>query len=223
MPVGPDYNSIQIDAQASHQEQKNQKYLCIKTNLFRETIIIMKMDWKLSITLLVAMVSLLIIGVGGTAPAEAAGNCFRPASTGMTAAELVTCLSESGYQAANPELMVVQRSVVADDSTTAAPVSDSGYQAANPELVVAQRSVVAARYTGLAKFYTSESDELADDSTTAVPVSDRGHSVVAARYTGLAKFYTRESDELGAAQTEPAGTEFQQNLILHPNYFHPGR
>ena len=57
------------------------------------------------------------------------------------AAELVNCLSDSTYQAANPELMVSHRFVV-DGGATAEPVSDSAYQAANPELMVSHRFIV---------------------------------------------------------------------------------
>jgi hypothetical protein len=102
-----------------------------------------KMKKNFSITLLVAMFSLLIIGFGATATAEAAGNCLEIAATDMMAVEFVTCLSDSAYQAANPELMASHRFVVADGSAPTGPVSDSAYLAANPELMAGYRFDVA--------------------------------------------------------------------------------
>jgi hypothetical protein len=152
----------------------------------------MKMNMKFSLILVAAMFSLLIIGFGGAAPAQAAGNCaetlllnvsasestaftdcralqadaarytglaasytnetnnvqrtveadaarytglalfYTAAAAGtclgigtteMMAAEFVNCRLDSAYQAANPELMVSHRFVVADRSATAVPVS----------------------------------------------------------------------------------------------------
>ena len=112
-------------------------------------------------------------GLAAFYTAKAAGTCLGIGSTDMTtAAELVNCLSDSTYQAANPELMVSHRFVV-DGGATAEPVSDSAYLAANPELMASRRFVVA------------------DGSATSQPVS--------------------------------VDVEFQQNLALHPNYFYPGR
>jgi hypothetical protein len=174
----------------------------------------MKMNMKFSLILVAAMFSLLIIGFGGAAPAQAAGNCAETlllnvsasestaftdcralqadaarytglaafytnetnnvqrtveadaarytglaafyttaaagtclgiGSTDMTAAELVTCLSDSAYGAANPELMISHRFVVVDGGATTEPVrAGSAYQAANPELMVTHRFVVVA-------------------------------------------------------------------------------
>jgi hypothetical protein len=52
---------------------------------------------------------------------EIAANCLGAGSTGMTTAALVSCMSDSVYQAANPELMTSHRFVVANGRAPAAP------------------------------------------------------------------------------------------------------
>ena len=81
------------------------------------------MKKNFSLTLLVALFSLLIIGFGATATAEAAGNCLEIPATDMMAVEFVTCLSDSAYQAANPELMAGYRFDIAGDSAPTGPVA----------------------------------------------------------------------------------------------------
>lgn len=125
------------------------------------------MNTTFNMTLLIAMFSLFIIGLGDTAPAEAAGTCaetplvntsaventaligcqgfeadaarytglaafYTPkaagtcleiAATDTIAVALVNCRSDSGYLAANPELMASHRFAAVDDSAFGQPVS----------------------------------------------------------------------------------------------------
>jgi hypothetical protein len=61
-------------------------------------------------------------GLAAFYTAATAGNCLGIASTGMTSMELVNCLSDSAYQAANPELMASRRFVGVDGSVASQPV-----------------------------------------------------------------------------------------------------
>jgi len=186
----------------------------------------MKMNKKLSLTLLVAMFSLLIIGFGGAATAQAAGNCAETLLANG-ASESTAFTNCRAYEADAARYNAIA-AFYANEKTHA------------------QRAFEAnvARYTGLAAFYTNETSNV-----------QRAFEADAARYTGLAAFYTNETNvqrafeadsdsaylaanpELMAShrfvvvdratQTDPAAEpvdiEVLQNVILDRNYFHPGR
>lgn len=67
-------------------------------------------------------------------------TCLGAGSADMTTMALVGCMSDSAYQAANPELMLVSHfaGVVANEEVTG-----SAFFAKNPELMVSRRLVVA--------------------------------------------------------------------------------
>jgi hypothetical protein len=122
----------------------------------------MKMDKKLSITLLITMFSLFIIGFGGAATAEAAGNCADTLLVNVSASESTAFTNCRAFEAD------------------------------------------AARYTGLAAFYTNETNNV-----------QRAFEADAARYTGLAAFYTFVVAD-GSAASQPVSVDIE---VLRNNYY----
>jgi hypothetical protein len=86
----------------------------------------MKMDKKLSITLLITMFSLFIIGFGGAATAEAAGNCADTLLVNVSASEstaFTNCRAFEADAARYTGLAAFYTFVVADGSAASQPVS----------------------------------------------------------------------------------------------------
>ena len=170
------------------------------------------MNKKLSITLLVAMFSLLIFGFGGAASAEAAGKCETllvnvsasesTAFTNCRALEADTARYTGLAAFYTNETSNVQRAFEAD----------------------------AARYTGLAAFYTAKAAGTclgigSTAMTTAAELvnclSDSTYQAANPELMASHRFVVAD----GSATSQPVSVdvEFQQNLALHPNYFYPGR
>jgi hypothetical protein len=122
-----------------------------------------RMNKKFSITLLVVMFSLLIIGFGGTATVEAAGKCAETLLANVSASESTAFTDCRALQA------------------DAARYTGLATFYTNETNVQRALEANAARYTGLATFYTNETNV------------QRALEANAARYTGLTAFYTAEA------------------------------
>ena len=105
----------------------------------------MKMNKKLSLTLLVAMFSLLIIGFGGAATAQAAGNCAETLLTNVSASESTAFTN--------------CRALEAD---TARYAGLAAFYTNETNNVQRAFEADAARYTAMAAFYTAEAAEPVD-------------------------------------------------------------
>lgn len=178
------------------------------------------MKKKFSITLLVAMFSLFIIGFGGASKVEAVGECAET--------QLVNGANESAA-------FTNCRAFEADAARWNAWATSFTNETNNVQRAF---QADAARYSAMAAFYTNE---------TNVP---RSLEAEAARYTGLATFYGADGsmtsqpvpvdiearnfnhyDNLWTASrygTSPTAVGFvviesRQNLGLYPNYGNSGR
>lgn len=148
---------------------------------------------KFSITLLVAMFSLFIIGFGGAATAAAAGECAET-QLANGASESTAVTNCRAYEADAARYAALQAFYTSDANNV-------------------QRAFEAdaARYTAMAAFYTSEAINVqrafkADSSYQAAnPELMTSHRFVVA-------------DGSATAASAPGAIESQSSLNLYPNY-----
>jgi len=176
------------------------------------------MKKKYSITLLVAMFSLLIIGFGGAVTAAAAGECAETQlANGASDSTAVTNCRAYEADAARYAAIQAFYTSEANNVERAFKADAARYTAMaafyNSEAINVQRTLKAdaARYTDLAAFYTSKAINVQRafkaDSTyqAANPELMTSHRFVVA-------------DGSATVASAPGAIESQSSLNLYPNY-----